>query len=145
MVLFCLPETLRCLVGNGDVYASRTRWFEVPHLRQRPLVDGSKFPRPPKPTPGALFRPLKYPPHLIVSINGALLFAGLYAMFITFPDVWANRYSFTNREVGYAYLSPSEQCTLCLLTPRNPIPKTDGLVKSRYITSGRFSCYRSTI
>ena len=111
---FFVPETLRCLVGNGEVYASRKGIFTMPKLRQEALVDQKKFPRPPKPTPTRLIKPLYYLPSLIVSVNGALLFAGLYAMYVTFPDVWQTRYGFSTREVGYAYLAPGKFWTLCI-------------------------------
>lgn len=50
---------------------------------------------------------LKYPPHLIVSFNGALQFAGLYGMYIAFPTVFGEKgYEFSNAQIGYAYLCP---------------------------------------
>ncbi|EEP75702.1 conserved hypothetical protein [Uncinocarpus reesii 1704] len=105
LVLFFLPETLRCLVGNGEIYASSS-WFAMPRLRQKPLVDQGRFPKPPKPTVMGFIRLLRYPPHLIVSVNGALSFAGLYAIYVTFPSVWEERYGFSSAEVGYLYLAP---------------------------------------
>jgi MFS family permease len=49
---------------------------------------------------------MKYPPHLIVSLNGALQFCGLYAIYITFPNLWVKKYNWTADEVGYAYVAP---------------------------------------
>lgn len=69
-------------------------------------LDGSKYPKPPRPSVKKFLQLLQYPPHLIVSVNGALQFAGLYAMYITFPKVWKTEFGFSNAEVGYAYLSP---------------------------------------
>ncbi|KAF2102519.1 MFS general substrate transporter [Rhizodiscina lignyota] len=105
LILFYLPETLRCLVGNGEVLASRG-WFVQPQLRQVALVDDSQFPNPPRPTLKTYFKHLSYLPQLIVAFNGALQFAGLYCMYITFPRVWELEYGFSTAEVGYAYLSP---------------------------------------
>lgn len=48
---------------------------------------------------------MKYPPHLIVSIDGALQFTAFYAIYVTFPSVWQG-YGWSTQEVGYAYLVP---------------------------------------
>jgi MFS family permease len=51
-------------------------------------------------------RLLKYPPHLIVSFNGALQFAGLYGIYISFSTIWQEGYNWTTAEVGYGFLCP---------------------------------------
>jgi MFS family permease len=104
-ILFCLPETLRCLVGNGEVFRTRPL-FTLPRLRQKPLVDQGKFPKPPKPSLRNWINLLIQPTQCIVFVNGALSFAGLYLMYVSFPDVWGEKYGFSTAEVGYAYLSP---------------------------------------
>ncbi|KAL3430168.1 major facilitator superfamily domain-containing protein [Aspergillus tetrazonus] len=104
-ILFCLPETLRCLVGNGEVFRNRPL-FTLPRLRQKPLVDQGKFPKPPKPSLRNWINLLIQPTQCIVFVNGALSFAGLYLMYVSFPDVWGEKYGFSTAEVGYAYLSP---------------------------------------
>jgi MFS family permease len=108
LVLFGLPETLRCLVGNGELYVNAKSWFVMPKLRQKAVVDQTAFPKPPRPTPKKFVELLRYPPHFIVSVNGALLFAGLYAIYITFPHVWEEEFGWSSAEVGYAYLSPGK-------------------------------------
>lgn len=105
LILFCLPETLRSLVGDGAVHAERS-WILVPQLRQARVVDSNKYPRMPRPTPKAFYRLLKYPPNLIVTVSGALLFAVFYAILISFPRVLEGIYGFSEAEVGYAYLCP---------------------------------------
>ncbi|KAF2477701.1 MFS general substrate transporter [Lindgomyces ingoldianus] len=107
LIIFCLPETLRSLVGNGQTLANQP-WVSFPRLQQKPIedLDGKKFPKPPRPTLKKFLQLLKYPPHMIVSINGALQFAGLYAIYITFPTVWQKNFGFSAAEVGYAYLCP---------------------------------------
>ncbi|KAF2008481.1 MFS general substrate transporter [Aaosphaeria arxii CBS 175.79] len=107
LILFCLPETLRSLVGNGEALTKKP-WFFLPKFRQMPIedIDGKKFPKPPRPTLKKFLHLLAYPPHLIVSINGALQFAGLYAIYITFPKVWQKEFGFSTQEVGYAFLVP---------------------------------------
>jgi MFS family permease len=103
-ILFCVPETLRSLVGNGAALAN-SPWISMPKLRTKPCADvqGPKIPRP---SFRKFMRLLKYPPHLIVSFNGAFQFAGLYAMYISFPRIWTKTYKWSTVEVGYAYLVP---------------------------------------
>lgn len=111
LILFSFPETLRSLVGDGEVPAKQG-WIFLPVLRQKPVddIDGTQYPKPPRPTFKKFVQLLKYPPHLIVSINGAVQFAGLYAMYVTFPVIWQKMYGFTSAEVGYTYLSPGVTC-----------------------------------
>jgi MFS family permease len=106
-ILFCMPETLRSLVGNGTILANQP-WIQFPKsLRTKPCTD-SKVPKAPRPSFRKFMRLLKYPPHLIVSFNGAFQFAGLYGMYIAFPTVWGSEkgYGWTTQQVGYAYLCP---------------------------------------
>lgn len=105
LILFCLPETLRCLVGNGEVFAKRG-WIALPRFRQKALVEEGKYPKPPKPSLKNWVKMLTEPTQCIVFVNGALSFAGLYLMYVSFPDVWGERFGFSTQEVGYAYLSP---------------------------------------
>lgn len=107
ILAFCLPETLRSLVGNGSLYAN-TRWIIKPKWRQSPVVDPAKFPRPPPPTLFGLLKLLHYPPIFIVSFNNALLFAAYYAVNVTLPTYLENDYGFTTTEVGIAYLAPGQ-------------------------------------
>jgi MFS family permease len=105
LIIFCLPETLRSLVGNGDVHAG-SGWINKPRLRQPPLVDNRRFPRVPRPSPKLYIKLLKFPPNLIVTINGALMFAAFYAMLINFPYALQDVYGFSEAQVGYAYFFP---------------------------------------
>ncbi|KAH8727894.1 major facilitator superfamily domain-containing protein [Phaeosphaeriaceae sp. PMI808] len=104
-ILFCMPETLRSLVGNGTILKDQP-WFQVPKsLRTKPCTD-SKVPKAPRPSFRKFMRLLKYPPHLIVSFNGAFQFTGLYGMYIAFPSVWKKSYNFSPAMTGYTYLCP---------------------------------------
>lgn len=103
-IVFCMPETLRSLVGNGSAYAHQP-WISIPKLRTKPCTD-SKVPKAPRPSFRKFMQLLKYPPHLIVSFNGAFQFAGLYGMYISFPTVWIEGYKFKTSQVGYAFLVP---------------------------------------
>ncbi|KAF3010645.1 Dityrosine transporter 1 [Curvularia kusanoi] len=103
-ILFCMPETLRSLVGNGAALAHQP-WFSIPKLRTKPMVD-TKGPKIPRPSLRKFLQLLKYPPHLIVSFNGAFQFAGLYGMYISFPTVFKKTYNWSTAQVSYAYLAP---------------------------------------
>ncbi|KAL1656139.1 Dityrosine transporter 1 [Didymella pomorum] len=103
-ILFCMPETLRSLVGNGAAVAHQP-WFSIPKLRTKPSTD-IKGPKIPRPSFRKFLQLLKYPPHLIVSFNGAFQFAGLYGMYISFPTVLKKTYNWSTAEVSYAYLAP---------------------------------------
>ena len=105
VLVVCLPETLRSIVGNGSLY-NDTRWIIKPKWRQAPVVDPMKFPRPPPPTLLGLLKLLRYPPLVIVSGNNALLFAAYYAVNVTLPTYLESDYGFTTTEVGIAYLAP---------------------------------------
>jgi predicted MFS family arabinose efflux permease len=64
------------------------------------------MPKPPRPSLRKFYQLMKYPPHLIVSLNGAFQFTGLYAIYITFPKAWGVEYGWSTQKVGYAYLAP---------------------------------------
>lgn len=103
-IVFCMPETLRSLVGNGTALAHQP-WFSIPRFRTKPCTDAN-IPKIPRPSLRKFVHLLKYPPHLIVSVNGALQFAGLYGLYISFPTIWIEGYSWTAAEVGYGFLCP---------------------------------------
>ncbi|KAL8926662.1 MAG: hypothetical protein Q9208_002736 [Pyrenodesmia sp. 3 TL-2023] len=105
LLQFCLPETLRSIVGNGSLY-SETSLVIKPLSRQPPVVDPAKFPRPPPPTLLGLIKLLRYPPIVIVSLNNAMLFAAYYAINVTIPTYLEDDYGFTTTQVGVAYLAP---------------------------------------
>ncbi|KAF2278855.1 MFS general substrate transporter [Westerdykella ornata] len=105
LILFALPETLRCLVGNGSVYAGKG-WFAIPKLRQKQLVDNNEYPKPPRPTFKGLFSVLLFVPNCIVSFASAFNFAGLSSMYVVFPRVWQRMYGFSGSETGYTYIAP---------------------------------------
>ncbi|MCJ1257911.1 Dityrosine transporter 1, partial [Lignoscripta atroalba] len=115
VLVFCLPETLRSIVGNGATIES-SRWITRPRWRQPCVVDPAKFPKPPPPTLLSLVKLLQYPPITIVSLNSAILFAAYYAMAVTFPLFLEGIYGFTTAEVGVAYLAPGLSLVLGSLT-----------------------------
>ncbi|KAL6707579.1 Dityrosine transporter 1 [Coniothyrium glycines] len=103
-IVFCMPETLRSLVGNGASLAHQP-WFSIPKLRTKPCTD-TKVPKIPRPSFRKFMRLLRYPPHLIVCFNGAFQFAGLYAMYVSFATIWQEGYGWTTAQVGYGFLVP---------------------------------------
>lgn len=103
-IVFCMPETLRSLVGNGAALAQQP-WLSIPKLRTQAWTD-NRGPKVPRPSLRKFVELLKYPPHLIVSFNGAFQFAGLYAMYISFPSVLKETYKWSTAQVSYAYLAP---------------------------------------
>jgi len=111
LILFVLPETLRCLVGNGSVYAGSS-WFVMPRLRQKQLVPDGLYPKPPKPTVAGLFRVLAFIPNCILSFASAFNFAGLSAIYVVFPRVWQTKYGWDGSETGYGYLAPGKLSTI---------------------------------
>lgn len=111
LILFVLPETLRCLVGNGSVYAGSS-WFVRPRLRQKHLVPDGLYPKPPKPTVAGLFKVLAFIPNCILSFASAFNFAGLSAMYIVFPRVLQTKYGWDGSETGYGYLAPGKLSTI---------------------------------
>lgn len=113
IILFGLPETLRCLVGNGE-YIKQGNWFVPPHIRQKRLIDenDTKFPRPPKPSLRAYLRLMAYAPVTLVSVNAGLLFATYYGLAVTLSQRLHEDYHFTTAQTGAAYLVPG--CSLVL-------------------------------
>jgi MFS family permease len=103
-IVFCMPETLRSLVGNGAALAKQP-WVSIPKIRTKPCTDAN-VPKAPRPSFRKFMHLLKYPPHLIVCFNGAFQFAGLYGMYISFPTIWQEGYNWTTAEVGYGFLCP---------------------------------------
>ncbi|KAF2848075.1 MFS general substrate transporter [Plenodomus tracheiphilus IPT5] len=105
ILLFCLPETLRSIVGPGTVYVDKPLIL-APRWRQPAVVDPKEFPKPPPPTLLSLLKLLQYPPIVVVSLNSALLFAAYYAINVTYSRFLEDDYGFSTTAVGCAYLAP---------------------------------------
>lgn len=113
IIFFFLPETLRCLVGDGSVY-EKGAWVTKPQLRQARLIEENdpRYPRPPKPSLRGYLRLMSYAPVTLVSVNAGLLFATYYGLAVTLAQQLKNTYGFTTAETGAAYLVPG--CSLVL-------------------------------
>lgn len=131
LVLALLPETLRCIVGNGD-----QRWrsaergskntasdHEIGETIQRPKinlfqdigmqkpVNGSSqfsrlYPKPPKPSLTMYWHMIKFLPLTVASLSTALLFASYYAFSVTFARFLQTDYHLSMLAVGAAYVCP---------------------------------------
>jgi MFS family permease len=112
-IFFFLPETLRCLVGDGSVY-KKGSWVTKPQLRQARLIEKNdpRYPRPPKPSLRGYLRLMSYAPVTLVSVNAGLLFATYYGLAVTLAQQLKNTYGFTTAQTGAAYLVPG--CSLVL-------------------------------
>ncbi|SCU87960.1 LAFA_0E09868g1_1 [Lachancea sp. 'fantastica'] len=126
MVIVFLPETLRCIVGNGD-----TRWIDPKVRNEKPGVRGlmgakillcsdigilkpvsespefqQLYPRPPKPSLSVYWNLITFPPVLICSLTTAILFAAYYAFSVTFSHFLREKYSLSNLQIGACYVCP---------------------------------------
>ncbi|GAV50406.1 hypothetical protein ZYGR_0U02620 [Zygosaccharomyces rouxii] len=130
-VVLILPETLRCIVGNGDQRWKKSSNFgtmvdedvenlghvEPPAWRlfpdvgiQKPVNTGPRFqflyPRPSKPSLRIYWNMMKMMPVTISSISTALLFANYYAFSVTLSHFLQTDYNMSNLQVGASYVCP---------------------------------------
>lgn len=113
-IFLFLPETLRYLVGKGEIYEQQgQKLFTKPHFRQKKLVfDDKKFPKPPKPSLIGYLRLMKYIPVTLVSVNAGLLFSTYYGIAVTYSKYLRDQYHFSTAEVGAAYIVPGVSLVL---------------------------------
>lgn len=104
-ILFLVPETLRYLVGNGEVYKDSS-WIVAPKLYQKRIIDDPGFTKPPKPGIKVYLRLIKYPPVILCSINSALLFASFYALNVSYTTVLKDYYNYSELQQSLSYLCP---------------------------------------
>lgn len=134
LVVAFLPETLRCIVGNGDqrwrtaekdeeilvvdqgvvephepVRNPRIRLFKDIGI-QKPVNDTALFqklyPKPPKPSITLYWHMVKFLPLTVSSLSTALLFASYYAFSVTFAHFLQSDYNLSMLEVGACYVCP---------------------------------------
>lgn len=122
-----LPETLRCIVGNGDpgwkqqpldenedqVLSEYTtaKWSFCESIGlQQPVSISAKFkkeyPKPPRATIATYWEMIKMSPVLFTSISTALLFANYYAFSVTFAHYLQTEYHYSMLKIGAAYVCP---------------------------------------
>lgn len=130
-VLLILPETLRCIVGNGDQRWKKSANFDTTkeeivessdHVQpppwrlfpdlgiQKPVNTGPRFqflyPRPSKPSLHVYWKMIKIMPVTISSTSTALLFANYYAFSVTMAHFLGRDYNMSNLQVGASYVCP---------------------------------------
>ncbi|QLG74943.1 hypothetical protein HG535_0H02700 [Zygotorulaspora mrakii] len=118
LVIAILPETLRCIVGNGD-----PKWLGDNESTGKPKLGlctnlgiqrrknedpqfTRAYPKPPKPTLKMYWEMLKFPPLLIVSMSSAMLFTNYYGFSVTFSHFLQSEYHYSMLSVGIAYVCP---------------------------------------
>lgn len=134
LVLAVLPETLRCIVGNGDqrwkskfenneIQPADQEIGEISDTIQKPKVHLFQdigilkpvnesavfqrlFPRPPKISITMYWDMIKFLPLTVSSLSTALLFASYYAFSVTFAHFLQADYKLSMLEVGASYVCP---------------------------------------
>lgn len=130
LLLFCLPETLRPIVGSGAIYADKGLIL-TPRWKQPTVVDPAEFPKPPPPTLLSLLKLLRYPPIVVVSLNSALLFAAYYAINVTYSRFLGDVYGFSTTAIGCAFLAPG----FCLVAGSLISGRVSDYHRSQYVKS----------
>lgn len=134
LVIVFLPETLRCIVGNGD-----PRWKQDPEFPKRlslqegtetagelvikPLISpfctlgfqkpvndtqvfAKLYPRPPKPTWRSYYVTFLELRVIICSISTAILFSSYYCFSVILSHELHTRFGFNNLQIGACYVCP---------------------------------------
>lgn len=133
-VLLLLPETLRCIVGNGDkswemnanakdievneVIKPNSRWKLLSDIGfLKPVTKSEQFrtlyPHPPKFTVKTYLNIMLFPPVAIASISSALLFATYYGISVTLSHYLSTDYHYSSLIIGICYLSPGLSMLVC--------------------------------
>jgi predicted MFS family arabinose efflux permease len=105
LIVLSLPETLRCRVGNGDVYARRgfVIWPAWPSSDLAP--ESQRGPPPPKPTLIGYWGLFRYPPIGICSFNSAILYSSYFCIAVELPRALGDVYYWSPAAVGGGYLA----------------------------------------
>ncbi|KAH3663487.1 hypothetical protein WICMUC_005926 [Wickerhamomyces mucosus] len=103
LIVFCLPETLRYLVGNGEEL-KLSGPFVKPKYTQPKLVEN--FPKPPKPSLKNYWSAIKFMPVLLCSLNSGFLFASFYGISVTFTRILKDDYGFSQLARSLSYICP---------------------------------------
>lgn len=127
LVLLFLPETLRCIRGNGDpvwkqkvpneeeeqilTENNKARWTFCKDIGIQKPVSVSKtfkkeYPTPPRATLRTYWEMVKIQPVFFTSVSTALLFANYYAFSVTFSHYLQSEYHYSPLKIGAAYVCP---------------------------------------
>lgn len=105
MILFFLPETLRCRVGNGRLSASQRLPLIPPTLSSPLAPEHERGPPPPKPTLRGYWRLFSYPPIGIVSLNTAVLYSSYFCIAVVLATDLPDAYGWSTAATGAAYIA----------------------------------------
>ncbi|RYP13029.1 hypothetical protein DL765_007060 [Monosporascus sp. GIB2] len=105
VIVFTLPETLRCRVGNGSLYCNDGLFLLPPRLASPLAPESERGPRPPKPSIGGFWRLFCYPPISISSVYTAILFANYFSVAVDLPLTLTDKYHWSVTAVGGGYLA----------------------------------------
>ena len=103
--MFAFPETLRCRVGNGSLYANVGFLLLPPRLVSPLAPESERGPPPPKPSVRTFWRLFCYPPISISSLYTAILFANYFSIAVGLPVILTNQYHWSVTAVGGGYLA----------------------------------------
>ncbi|CAL9737266.1 dityrosine transporter 1 [Monosporozyma servazzii] len=127
LVLVFLPETLRCIRGNGDpgwkqealnkdeeqilTEYRKAKWTFCKDIGiQKPVSTSTifkeKYPKPPRATIKTYWEMVKIKPVFFTSVSTALLFANYYAFSVTFSHYLESEYHYSPLKIGAAYVCP---------------------------------------
>ncbi|RYO83144.1 hypothetical protein DL766_004658 [Monosporascus sp. MC13-8B] len=105
VIVFTLPETLRCRVGNGSLYSNDGLFLLPPRIASPLAPESERGPRPPKPSVGGFWRLFCYPPISISSVYTAILFANYFSVAVDLPLTLTDKYHWSVTAVGGGYLA----------------------------------------
>lgn len=123
LVFIFLPETLRCIVGNGDPNWQYPGLIETKHktteapwkfcqdigiLKPRSTDERFQelFPKPNKVGIKGYWKMLKSRPIMFTSVANSFLFANYYAFSVTFSSFLKTQYHFSMLKIGLCYVCP---------------------------------------
>ena len=103
VILFLLPETLRCRVGNGSIYASSSLLIFPPYLYSPEAPKDACSPPPRKPSLKGYWKLFRHPPIALVSINAAFLFSSYFFLAVCLASDLPATYGWSATATGGAY------------------------------------------
>ena len=104
-ILFLLPETLRCRVGNGSLYNNKHSILVSPALFSPLAPQEDRSPPPPKPTLLGYWRMFCYPPVGLVSFNTAILYSSYFCVAVALSVDLPTVYGWSTAGTGGAYVA----------------------------------------
>jgi hypothetical protein len=104
-ILFLLPETLRCRVGNGSIYGDKIALLFPPTFLSPLAPESERGPPPPKPSLFGYWKLFTYPPIGIVSFNTAILYSSYFCIAVALSVDLGEKYGWSTSATGGAYVA----------------------------------------